>query len=170
MAEFQTKRKRRTEEWASFAEDLKNLVVQAEVGPKPFPRPDCQLSFAVRQRAPATVDTAVAAVLELETYLQPVTKRSDEPDGREAAASVTRRPLKDDPMEKVIERLEKLQVQMKRQEGAQRTHRQRRDPTKITCKEEGHISRNCPNKQPVPNRSLWHPFLILALIVPLRYM
>ena len=30
MAEFQTKRKRRTEEWASFAEDLKNLVVQAE--------------------------------------------------------------------------------------------------------------------------------------------
>ena len=75
MAEFQTKRKRRTEEWALFAEDLKNLVVQAEVGPKPFPRPDCQLSFAVRQRAPATVDTAV---LELETYLQPVTKRSDE--------------------------------------------------------------------------------------------
>ena len=61
---------------------------------------------------------------------------------REAAASVTRQPLKDDPMEKVIERLEKLQVQMKRQEGAQRTHRQRRDPTKITCKEEGHISRN----------------------------
>ena len=168
MAEFQTKKKRRTEEWASFAEDLKNLVEKAypslqaeaqellalnhfldQIG-------DPQLSFAVRQRAPATVDTAVAAVLELETYLQPkvpvalVTKSLDEPDGREAAASVTCRPSKGDPMEKVIERLEKLEVQMKRQEGGQRTNRQRRGPTTIicwNCKEEGHISRNCPKKQ-----------------------
>ena len=97
IAEFQTKKKRRSEDWASFAEDLKNLVEKAyptlqaeaqellalnkfisQIG-------DPQLSFAVRQRAPAT---AVAAVLELETYLKLNDMEMQEPD---AIASVSHR-------------------------------------------------------------------------------
>ena len=165
MAEFQTKKKRRNEDWASFAEDLQNLVEKAyptlqaeaqellalnqflsQIG-------DPQLSFAVRQRVPATVDAAVAAVLELETYLKapvaPVTK-GPETYETDTVASVTPRPLKEDPIQMVIERLDKLEEQLKMWEGGQMTNRQRRDSTKVTCwncKEEGHISRNCPKKQ-----------------------
>ena len=167
MAEFQTRTKRRNEDWASFAEDLKTLVEKAyptlqqeaqellalnhllsQIG-------DPQLSFAVRQRSPVTVDAAVAAVLELETYLRPqkampvapvVQESEEELEG--AAASVTRRSWKDDPMRKIMDRLDKLEAQMKpsREEGQGR-NRQRRGPTKTTCwncKEDGHISRNCP--------------------------
>ena len=118
-----------------------------------------QLSFTVRQRAPATVDAAVAAVLELETYLQqpmiPVAPVMQEYQGCDkldaAAASVTRRPEKDDPMLKIIERLDKLEAQLKQpRKDDQRTYRQGRRPVKNTCwncKEEGHLARNCPLKQ-----------------------
>lgn len=173
MAEFQSKRKRRGEDWASFGEDLKTLVEKAYPSLQGEAQEllalnhflnqmgDPQLSFAVRQRAPATVDAAVAAVLELETYLQspkvpvaPLTRESEERDERNGtAAGVTRRPSKDDPMQKIIERLDKIEAQMnpQREEG-QRGNRQRRGPAKITCwncKEEGHVSRNCPKKQKI---------------------
>ena len=165
IAEFQTKKKRRSEDWASFAEDLKNLVEKAYPSLQTEAQEllalnhflgqvdDPQLSFAVRQRAPAMLDAAVAALLELETYLQPpkvplpvapVTKESEDPEEcKPVAASVNRRPPRDDSMQRIIERLDKLEARMSPQEGGQGRNRQRRDPARITCwtcREEGHIS------------------------------
>ena len=62
-----------------------------------------QLAFAVRQRAPTTVDAAVASVLELETYLD-VRRREDEviiaSAGRMRVAGI---------WDKLLERVEKLE-------------------------------------------------------------
>ena len=81
MAKFQSKTRQRGEDWASFGEDLKALVEKAYPSLQPEAQEllalnqflnqieEQQLAFAVRQRSPATVDAAVAAVLELETYL-----------------------------------------------------------------------------------------------------
>ena len=66
---------------------------------------DPQLSFAV-QRAPATVDAAVAAVLEMETYLQsrvPVAAVKEELVEGSAAANVVSRPSELSPLQKVME-------------------------------------------------------------------
>ena len=77
MAEFQARKKRRSEDWATYGEDLTTLVEKA------YPKlqveaqrllalnhflaniDNPQLAFGVRQRAPTTLDEAVAAVLEL---------------------------------------------------------------------------------------------------------
>ena len=167
MAEFQAKKKRRNEDWASFGEDLKTLVEKAYPSLQAEAQEllalnqllsqieDPQLSFAVRQRAPATVDAAVAAVLEMETYLQPrvpVAAVKEELAEGSAAASVVRRPSELSPLQKVMEQLDKLEALIRPREGGSRTNDrrgQKKDPTTITCwncKEEGHISRNCPEK------------------------
>ena len=77
MAEFQAKKKRRSEDWASFGEDLKTLVEKAYLSLQAEAQEllalnqllsqieDPQLLFAIRQRAPATVDAAVASLLEM---------------------------------------------------------------------------------------------------------
>ena len=81
MAEFQRRNKLRSEDWASYGEDLRTLVekaypmLQAEaqelLALNRFLSEisDVQLAFGVRQRVPTTLDAAVAATLELETYL-----------------------------------------------------------------------------------------------------
>ena len=136
MAAFLTKKKRRNEDWAAFAEDLKNLAEKAyptlqaeaqellalnnfisQIG-------DPQLSFAVRQRAPATVDAAVAAVLELETYLKLNDMEMQEPD---AIASVSHRQRpKEDLIQKIMERLDKLETQLApKEDGGPKAKHQR---------------------------------------------
>ena len=106
----------------------------------------------------------MAATLELETYLRhkqahntvaPVMRNNLETDdSADVIASVTR---KEDPLQKVLERLDKLKSQLQsngdqstsQRPGRPRNNSQRRGQSKIvcwTCKEEGHMSRNCPNK------------------------
>ena len=81
LAEFQTRSKRAKEGWAAFIEALKTLVNKA------FPQlqgdakeqialnhylgqiSNHQIAFGVRQKCPKTLDEAVSATLELESYL-----------------------------------------------------------------------------------------------------
>ena len=81
VAEFQTWVKTRTESWPDFGEDLRILVDEA------YPSLDDeaqqqlalqrylsqldneQVAFGVKQRKPKTIDAAVGATLELESYL-----------------------------------------------------------------------------------------------------
>ena len=83
LAEFQTRSKRVNEGWAAFADDLKVLANKA------FPQlqtdakeqlalnhylgqiTDHQIAFNVKQKRPRTLDEAVSATLELESYLLP---------------------------------------------------------------------------------------------------
>lgn len=177
MAEFQAKRKKKTEDWASFGEDLKILVekayptLQAEaqelLALNQFlsQLEDSQLSFGVRQRNPKTVDEAVSATLELETYLRPgktlmtavVTGSVD--DGVAGVSRSTQE--SSSPLQQVLDRLERIESQLQAKDGGgsrwegsgsgnrskEGGYSRRRNPQRNivcwNCKGEGHISRNC---------------------------
>ena len=101
------------------------------------------------------MDAAVAAVLELETYLrQPSTLLpvKEDRDCGSAVVAVSRQPPREDLMQKIVEQLDKLEAWINPTDTEQRRSRERRMPANITCwscREEGHISRNCPKKSDV---------------------
>ena len=81
LAEFSTRRRRPTESWKDFAEDLRRLASKAypdldnsateQIALTHFIASivDQQISFAVNQTTPKSLDKAVRATLQLETYL-----------------------------------------------------------------------------------------------------
>ena len=81
QAEFESRCKKRTEGWADFAEDLRSLVDKAFPDLQPEAREHLalqsylkqldhpQVAFSVRQCRPATLDDAVTATLEMESYV-----------------------------------------------------------------------------------------------------
>ena len=80
-AEFQSRCKKRTESWADFGEDLRVLVDKAypmleddarqQLALQRYFSQLCndQVAFGVKQRKPKTIEAAVGATLELESYL-----------------------------------------------------------------------------------------------------
>ncbi len=76
-AEFQSRRKKRAESWADFAEDLKILIDKAYPHLEAAARDQMalthylsqidnpQIAFSVKQQKPATLDAAVSATLEM---------------------------------------------------------------------------------------------------------
>ena len=127
QAEFQLRRKKAAEGWADFGDDLRNLADKAYPDLQEEARerlsintyldqlPQPQLSFAVRQKQPATLDEAVAATLEMESYLAPCGAASigqaevdsvDKVDTGDKVAQLT------DVVGKLVERVERLQLQV----------------------------------------------------------
>ena len=130
---------------------------------------DPQLAFGVRQKTPTTVDAAVAAALELETYLHPKMvampiARVDQPSEDDVIAAVTPRLAEkggaQDPLDVLIDRVDKLidaklsatlgatsRTPTDRSQPRGRNSRSQRTITCYNCREEGHIARNCPAKK-----------------------
>jgi hypothetical protein len=89
IAEFQGRMKRRSEDWAAYAEDLRMPVEKAYPALQTEAQEllalnhflaqieNGQLAFGVRQKATTTLDAAVAATLELETYLHYCTNSAE---------------------------------------------------------------------------------------------
>ena len=85
LSEFHARRKRKTEDWPSFAEDIKSLADCAFANLEEAAKEHLtlthylgqldnpQVAFSVKQKRPKTVDEAVAATLEMESYLIPKT-------------------------------------------------------------------------------------------------
>ena len=83
QAELQTRRKLKGENWADFADDLKFLTDKSYPELEDLARDrialtiylsnldNPQVAFGVKQRNPSTLDAAVSATLELESYLTP---------------------------------------------------------------------------------------------------
>ena len=81
LAEFQSRCKKRTESWVEFGEDLRILVDKAYPMLEDDARQQLalqrylsqlhhdQIAFGVKQRKPKTIEAAVEATLELESYL-----------------------------------------------------------------------------------------------------
>ena len=104
--ELNTRRKRKGEGWADFAEDLQHLVDKAYLDLQQEAREylaltsylgqlsDPQVSFGVRQRRPKSVDEAVAATLELEAYAKTVPGRIAHVGCEELAVVATLRDAK----------------------------------------------------------------------------
>ena len=77
--QFESRRKQREESWADFSDDLMVLVSKAfpnlqEEAREQLAMSDPQVSFGVKQRRPRKLSEAVAATIELESYLQGQTK------------------------------------------------------------------------------------------------
>ena len=164
MAEFQRRKKLRTEDWASYGEDIRTLVEKAYPTLQPEAQEllalnrflseisDMQLAFGVRQRAPATLDAAVAATLELETYLhRPSLPVANILPGDDVVAAASKPSTIEDSILKLVERMDRLEGTLEaHRDSRSRGYRSRDDDGRSrrkvvcwNCREEGHLARNC---------------------------
>ena len=129
QAEFQSRRKKASEGWADFADDLQSLTEKAYPSLQHEARERLaintylqqltqpQVAFSVKQKNPDTLDDAVAATLEMQSYVESPhnhagTVSTLQPETETATVAVI------DPVEKLIrmvewltERVETLQVE-----------------------------------------------------------
>ena len=127
-AELQARKKRKGEEWADFAEDLKVLVDKAYPDFEDRARErlalnhylhqldDAQVAFGVKQRRPEDLDTAVRATLELESYLltKPARVASVEEEGSLVAAVRSQQDTMLEMIRGMMERLERLENKLEK--------------------------------------------------------
>ena len=167
QAEFQTRRKKAGEGWADFADELRSLSDKAypELGEDARERlsinaylmqlPQPQIAFSVRQKQPSTLDDAVTATLEMESYLSPQSLSAvDSVGGTDADTVAVVGQVAE--LTRAVERLTKQVEQLKQgedddgREGPARPRRGRRPFTGVcwNCRRTGHISRNCPDPPP----------------------
>ena len=173
-AEFQTRRKKASEGWADFADDLKSLVdkgypdlqdeAREQLAINAFlqqltPSP---VAFSVKQKRPSTLDDAVAATLEMESYVSSQTVvASMSPSSEEVAVcpvSETNRLEKlTRAVEQLTERVEKLQRDGPTQPTPRVDQPRPGAPTRPrryfsgecwNCHRRGHVARNCPLSLP----------------------
>ena len=184
QAEFQSRRKKTSEGWADFADDLQSLAEKAYPIQQHEARERLainaylqhltqpQVAFSVKQKNPETLDDAVAATLEMESYVESPHNRAGavstlQPETEAATVAVIR------PVEKLTRMVERLTEQVETlQEEASRVRRQpadegrdrrrryrdgRQEPGNRRlkqqsrtfdgecwrCHERGHIARNC---------------------------
>ena len=163
-AEFHVRRKRPTEDWASFGEDVKSLADKA------FPDLDekardrlavnhflsqldamlAMLAFNVRQNKPKTIVEAITVTLELESYRTAPSHPTPPPAFVDVVQ--TKQDAVMDVLQQLVNWMDKLEVEMKRLSQRQQQDHRDRTPRKdgpqqpIICRrcgKEGHYSRGC---------------------------
>ena len=157
-AEFQTRRKGKTESWADFAEDLRRLADRAHADLEEAAREklsltryldqiaDPQVSFGVKQSRPRNLDEAVAATLELESFknIKPVVKVAQaqpdvqlaepDPDSTRVIGAVgppvsqRTRDTSEELLQAVLARLDRLESSLPRTRETQPQRRDQRSP------------------------------------------
>ena len=170
QAQFQARRKKKDEGWADFVDGLINLVDKAypELEDKAKEQlalnhflsqiKNPHVAFSVRQKRHKTVDEAVSATLEMESYLDLKTIcKVDASDAVDAAEEpklmgVNVMASLPDMMKQVMDRLEKLETRIDR--PASRVLNCKHTPlTCWNCGKQGHIARSCrapPQRQGNP--------------------
>ena len=157
QAEFQARRKRATEGWADFADDLKALSDKAyptlpdeaqeqlaiNVYLQQLSPP--QVAFSIKQKRPVTLDDAVAATLEMESYVSPTPVSVSSAQSEEVPCAPVSGVDKLEQLTRVLtERVERLQVQ---QESRPRPRRSRVFAGECwRCRQPGHMARECSHR------------------------
>ena len=169
QAEFETRRKRRTEGWADLAEGLRSLADRAFPDLKADAR-EClalqtylqqvdqpQVAFGVKQTRPKTLDNAVAATLEMESYAVSrgstvVSVQAESPVSEENLTAATAGKTDVDPtMElttmigKLMKRIETLERQQMQSSAAttQGVMPERNATNRFTTRRRGGVCWNC---------------------------
>ena len=172
QVELQTRRRKSTEGWADYADDLRTLADRAYPTLQEEAR-EClainqyltqltqpQVAFGVRQKRPATIDEAVTATLEMESFLPQSSVSSTLPLEEEPKLVPVQSVSKVDDLsravEKLAEQLNELQLETLKsrdapwQTGDVRERRARAQRRQFTgkcwnCSRTGHVARNCPH-------------------------
>ena len=164
VAEFQTRKKAKTEGWAEFADHLKLLADKAFPDLEDKAR-ECmaltqfmgqvdnpQVAFSVRQKRPTTLIEAVSATIEMESYLRPKPSHiaQVEPEQPQTDAVIAAVQLKQDTMmgmlENILSRLEKLESRTREGRQAPIENAEPRNKRPVVCRnclQEGHYARGC---------------------------
>ena len=165
QAEFQTRRKKAGEGWADLADDLKSLADKAYPTLQEEAREQLsintylqqltppQLAFSVKQKRPNSLDSAVAATLEMESYLTHPNQggvASAIQSENEAICPIDA----SDKVDKLTHLVEQLAVQFQNerekpgtQTSTQQPYRRRWDVECWKCHQRGHIARFCPQNR-----------------------
>ena len=139
VAEFQVRRKKKSEGWADIADDLRVLADKAypELEAEARERlalhqylaliDNTQVAFSVKQKRPKDLEEAVSATLEMESYLIPssrtgkVSQVSLEDDGDTVVAAVQGK------QDAILEIMQDLSSRMEKLEKGRGEQQQRRD-------------------------------------------
>ena len=171
-AEFESRRKRKAEGWGDYAEDLRTLVEKAYPSLQEEARVQMALShylrqieepmiaFSVKQKRPKSLDEAVSATLEMESYqtgLKTVLPFEEKPQKELEIAVIRGQSPQDGLIQQLVQRLEKIELELsasrpERGEGSAEKERQvtqgrGRSTTCWYCGRRGHLSRECFKKQ-----------------------
>ena len=162
LAEFQSRKKLKTEGWAEFADGVKLLSDKAYPDLEDKAR-EClalnhylgqidqpQVAFSVRQRQPHTLVEAVSATIEMESYLQPKASRvafvEESNGGVDPVIGAIQQQQKSvlNVLDRVMERLEKLEANSREvTKPPTPGPLNRRAVICRICNREGHYARGC---------------------------
>jgi len=168
-AEFESRRKSKTESWGDFGDELLRLVDKAYPALQYQAKEQFALSryldqlepaevaFGVKQRRPKTINEAVSSTIELESYLMKPAHRnsssvSHAPTDEQLMTESVRAVQQDlvGVMQKLVERVEKLELGASQQRRYQPPKRERGSPRNPSapiicrrCNQPGHYARGC---------------------------
>ena len=179
QAEFQARRKKQSEGWADFAQDLQNLAdkafphLQAEARDQlalthylaQIENP--QLAFSVKQQKPANVDAAVTATLEMESYLPSkmitlgtaatdVEHPTEKPTVTAAATTSGGSESTSGLMKQLLKRMDRMEVELRQSKQLQ-APRRRIDPNSQSRVKPPVICWNCNRPGHIARNCLLHP-------------
>ena len=163
QAELHTRRRRRGETWADFADVLQSLADKAYPGLQEEAKErlaltaylgqldHAQVALGVKQRNPETLDDAVSATLEMEAYLPSAQKSSvssvaaSEDDVQQVAAVAPTQATDKLVLlvEKLVERVERLEEKGGANRSRKQTGNGRQPLVCWKCQKPGHIAKNC---------------------------
>ena len=105
-----------------------------------------QITFAVRQRQPQSIQEAVISTIELESYLVKPIANCDQLERTAPQANVTMQTSMVEALQKLLSRIEQLETELERSHIPPEGLRKAKTIVCHTCGQEGHFAKGCAVK------------------------